>query len=91
MTEGSASWRTYAGIGVCSVGVLMMEILLTRIFSFTVWYHLAYVTISTALLGFGAAGSILSADRKSRLHFRRKSEKEPSPAAGEDCAVEEDS
>jgi len=49
------------GIGVCSVGVLMMEILLTRIFSFTVWYHLAYLTISTALLGFGAAGSVLSA------------------------------
>jgi hypothetical protein len=49
------------GIGVCSVGILMMEILLTRIFSFTVWYHLAYLTISTALLGFGAAGSVLSA------------------------------
>jgi len=39
----------------------MMEILLTRIFSFTIWYHLAYLTISTALLGFGAAGSVLSA------------------------------
>jgi hypothetical protein len=38
----------------------MMEILLTRIFSFTIWYHLAYLTISTALLGFGAAGSVLS-------------------------------
>jgi len=51
----------YAGILLCSVGVLMQEILLTRIFSFTIWYHLAYVTISTALLGFGAAGSVLSA------------------------------
>ncbi len=39
----------------------MAEILLTRIFSFTIWYHLAYLTISTALLGFGAAGSLLSA------------------------------
>ena len=45
----------YAGILCCSVGVLMQEILLTRIFSFTIWYHLAYLTISTALLGFGAA------------------------------------
>jgi len=51
----------YAGILVCSVAVLMLEILLTRIFSFTIWYHLAYLTISTALLGFGAAGSLLSA------------------------------
>jgi hypothetical protein len=57
----AAPARTYAGIAVCSIGVLMMEILLTRIFSFTVWYHLAYLTISTALLGFGAAGSALSA------------------------------
>ena len=57
----AAPARTYAGIAVCSIGVLMMEILLTRIFSFTVWYHLAYLTISTALLGFGAAGSVLSA------------------------------
>jgi hypothetical protein len=57
----TAPARTYAGIAVCSIGVLMMEILLTRIFSFTVWYHLAYLTISTALLGFGAAGSVLSA------------------------------
>ncbi len=39
----------------------MLEILLTRVFSFTIWYHLAYLTISTALLGFGAAGSLLAA------------------------------
>ena len=51
----------FAGILVCSVGVLMAQVLLTRIFSFTIWYHLAYLTISTALLGFGAAGSILAA------------------------------
>ncbi|UCE85340.1 MAG: hypothetical protein JSU66_13465 [Deltaproteobacteria bacterium] len=51
----------YLAILLCSAGVLMQEILLTRIFSFTIWYHLAYLTISTALLGFGAAGSILAA------------------------------
>ena len=50
----------YAGILLTSAGVLMQEILLTRIFSFTIWYHLAYLTISTALLGFGAAGSVTS-------------------------------
>jgi hypothetical protein len=42
------------------VGVLMQEVLLTRIFSLTIWYHLAYLTISTALLGFAAAGSLLA-------------------------------
>jgi len=51
---------TYAGIFLISLAVLMLQVLLTRIFSFTIWYHLAYLTISTALLGFGAAGSLLS-------------------------------
>ncbi len=51
----------YGAIFLCSLAVLMQEILLTRIFSFTIWYHLAYLTISTVLLGFGAAGSILRA------------------------------
>ncbi len=60
MREGGAPPPVYAGIALASVGVLMQEILLTRIFSFTIWYHLAYLTISTALLGFGAAGSILA-------------------------------
>ena len=50
----------YGGIFLCSLAVLMEEVLLTRIFSFTIWYHLAYLTISTALLGFGAAGSMLT-------------------------------
>ena len=50
----------YGGIFLCSLAVLMQEVLLTRIFSFTIWYHLAYLTISTALIGFGAAGTILT-------------------------------
>ena len=39
----------------------MQEILLTRIFSLTIGYHLAYLAIGTALLGFGAAGSLVTA------------------------------
>jgi hypothetical protein len=69
-TDAPAS--VYAGILLCSVGVLMQEILLTRIFSFTIWYHLAYLTVSTALLGFGAAGSVLAmAPRLYRMQPRR--------------------
>ncbi len=49
-----------AGICAASFGVLLLEIALTRIFSFTIWYHFAYLTISVALLGFGAAGSLLA-------------------------------
>lgn len=64
MSSGSvaeAPRSAYVGIFLCSLGVLMLEVLLTRVFSFTIWYHLAYLTISTALLGFGAAGSLLAA------------------------------
>lgn len=39
---------------------MLLEIALTRIFSFTIWYHFAYLTISVALLGFGSAGSLLA-------------------------------
>lgn len=56
-----ATPRVYVAIALCSGAVLMQEVLLTRVFSFTIWYHLAYLTISTALLGFGAAGSLLAA------------------------------
>jgi len=55
-----APLAAYVGIFVCTAGLLMLEILLTRILSFTIWYHLAYLAISTALLSFGAAGSILA-------------------------------
>ncbi len=50
----------YAGIFCVSMAVLMLQIALTRIFSFTLWYHFAYVTISVALLGYGASGAFLA-------------------------------
>ncbi len=58
--SAKAPGTTYIAIALVSAAVLMQEIVLTRIFSFSIWYHLAYLTISTALLGFGAAGSMLS-------------------------------
>jgi len=53
--------RVFPGIAAAAGAVLMLEIGLTRIFSFTIWYHFAYLTISVALLGYGAAGSVLAA------------------------------
>jgi len=38
-----------------------LQVALTRVFSFTLWYHFAYVVISLALLGYGASGALLSA------------------------------
>jgi hypothetical protein len=42
-----------------SASVLAYEILLMRLLSIGFWYHFAYMVISLALLGFGAAGSFL--------------------------------
>jgi predicted membrane-bound spermidine synthase len=43
--------RTYAGVFMVALATLMYEILLTRIFSVTMWYHFAFVAISIAMLG----------------------------------------
>lgn len=42
-----------------SASVLAHEILLMRTLSYALWHHLASMVISMALLGFGAAGSLL--------------------------------
>ena len=56
MTHPSARWPVYAGLFVISLATLMFEILLTRIFSVTMWYHFAFFAVSVAMFGmtFGA-------------------------------------
>ncbi len=49
---------TYIGLFIVTVAILMFEILLTRIFSVTMWYHLAFVAVSVAMFGM-TAGAIL--------------------------------
>jgi len=43
--------RIFAGIFFVSLSTLMLELVLTRIFSVTMWYHFAFMSISLALLG----------------------------------------
>lgn len=50
--------RTYAGLFFVTLATLMYEVLLTRIFSVTMWYHFAFVAISVALFGM-TVGAIL--------------------------------
>jgi hypothetical protein len=50
----------FTAVFLISASVLLMQIALTRVFSFTLWYHFAYVTISVALLGYGASGAMLA-------------------------------
>ena len=47
----SASRFTYLGLFLVTLATLAYQILLTRIFSVTIWYHFAFLAISIAMLG----------------------------------------
>ena len=51
MTNAPATRLTMAGLFLITLGTMMLEILLTRIFSVTMWYHFAFVAISLAMFG----------------------------------------
>jgi hypothetical protein len=55
--------RVGAGLGLLCAAVLVFQVALTRIFSFVTWYHLTFLAISLALLGFGASGTYLAVRR----------------------------
>jgi hypothetical protein len=52
---------------VVSCSALMLEVALTRVFSFVLWYHLTYLVVGLALLGYGAAGTKLATKRTDSL------------------------
>ena len=51
--------RLLTGIGCVSAAALLLEVTLTRVFSLTMWYHFAFVSVSLALLGSAASGVFL--------------------------------
>jgi heme/copper-type cytochrome/quinol oxidase subunit 4 len=51
VNRSQATAGTYAGLFMVSFCTLMYEVLLTRIFSVTMWYHFAFVAVSVALFG----------------------------------------
>src|SRR5690348_16420489 len=55
----NAGKLTHAGLFFLTLAVLMYEVLLTRIFSVTMYYHFAVMAISMALFGI-ALGAILA-------------------------------
>ena len=61
-TEGAAGPPLIA-VALISAAALAYEILLMRLFSIVFWYHFAYMIISLALLGYGAAGALLTMAR----------------------------
>ncbi len=47
-------------IFLTSLATLAFEVLLTRAFSITLWYHFAFMVVSIAMLGCAASGSLLA-------------------------------
>lgn len=56
----------YVGVGLLAGSVILLQIALTRVFAVMMWHHLTYMAISIAMLGFGAAGSLLTVRRDDR-------------------------
>src|SRR6266851_4151660 len=50
-TTTRATPAVYAGLFLVTLATLVFEILLTRIFSITLWYHFAFMAISVAMFG----------------------------------------
>lgn len=48
--------KMYWGVFFIALATLIWEILLTRIFSATMYYHFVFMSISLAMLGFGCSG-----------------------------------
>lgn len=67
MRSASSQIHITLAIGLVSGGLIAYQLVLMQILSYVQWYHFAYMIISLALLGFGAAGTGLSIFRKRLL------------------------
>ncbi len=56
--------RLHLALALLSVAVIAYQLVLMQILSITQWHHFAYMVISIALLGFGAAGTVLALARE---------------------------
>lgn len=59
--------RLLPAVGLLSAAALAYEILLTRLFALIQWHHFAYMMISVAMLGYGAAGTLVALHRDALL------------------------
>ena len=68
-------WREerppYLAVGLLSAAALAYEVLLTRLFAIIQWHHFAYMRISVAMLGWGAAGTLVAVLREPLLRRHR--------------------
>ena len=58
---------TYPGLALLSAATLLLEIALTRVLSASLWYHFAFMVVSTALFGLGFAGVFLALRKRAEI------------------------
>ena len=64
-----------ASLFIVSLGVLLFELTLTRIFSIILWYNYAFVAISVAFFGLGIGALVIHSRQKQsekRRSYQRK-------------------
>ncbi|MFW5663482.1 MAG: hypothetical protein ACOCYD_00430, partial [bacterium] len=59
--------REILSLGMLSAALIACQLVLMQIISLMQWYHFAYMIISIAMLGFGAAGTALALFRRKML------------------------
>ncbi|WP_276501513.1 hypothetical protein [Terrimonas pollutisoli] len=59
--------RLLTAVALLSVALIAYQVSIIQLLSYVQWYHYANMVISIALLGFGAAGTVLSLLRKQLL------------------------
>lgn len=53
-------YKVLLSIALLSAAIIAFQLVLMQILSIVQWHHFAYMVISVAMLGFGAAGTVLS-------------------------------
>ena len=61
--------RLLAAVALLSVALIAYQVSIIQLLSYVQWYHYANMVISIALLGFGAAGTVLSLLRRRLLDY----------------------
>lgn len=56
--------RQLLGLLALSCATLLLQTAWTRVLSVSLWYHFAFLVVSTALLGFGLSGVLLTLSRR---------------------------
>lgn len=56
--------RLLVSLGILSAAIIAFQLALMQVLSIVQWHHFAYMVISVALLGFGAAGTVLALCRQ---------------------------